>query len=59
MTVKYCLKAAMTHVAQTTRDARINSSVTDLIESMMQKAITMGYGRNGLASVIEVLKINR
>lgn len=33
------MATAMTHVAQTTRDAQLNSSVSDLLESIMKETV--------------------
>lgn len=43
-------------VAQATGDTHINPSLTDLLEGVMNKAVKLGHDRDGLASVIEVLK---
>lgn len=48
--------AAMTHVADASKDAGINTEVSDLIARLFKQTITMGYGQSGLTSIIEVLK---
>ena len=50
------MTAAMAHVARAIHDARLNPSLTDLMKNIMVKTVDKGYGRNGITSVIEVLR---
>ncbi len=50
------MAAGMSHVAQASRDANINTSLPQAIKQLYDETIRMGYGQDGLTSLIEILK---
>lgn len=46
----------MAHVAHASRDAQVNTALPDLLKDLFDQTIADGHGKDGLTSVIEVLK---
>ncbi len=53
------MAAGMRHVAQASRDAGIHTKLSDLISEIYDQTVAMGYGKEGLTSIIEILKKDR
>lgn len=48
--------AAMTHIAQASKDADVNTEITDTVAEIFRRTIVNGHGKDGLASIIEAIK---
>lgn len=46
----------MTHVAHTSRDAKINTALPDLLKKIFDQTVVNGFSGDGLTSIVEVLK---